>query len=98
MSLVPFEDPSEYDSPIEGEKKKCNHVQCAICLRRRCQEPGRTFQKYGDTVACDRCVRKAVKWAYETAVRWGGEPAKDNCGMPPRESVKPAPSLPTNEF
>ena len=76
----------------------CNHKQCTICLSRQCQDYARHFEKFGDVIACDRCVRKAVKWAYETAVRWGGEPAKDACGMPPREPTVPAVSLPNDEF
>lgn len=50
----------------------CGHEGCDICGVRPCDSPESSIEPYGDFVCCKRCVRRAIRFAYDASATFGG--------------------------
>lgn len=56
----------------------CTHKQCDLCFTRECRDA--VIKRFGQILACERCVNKAVQHTYDAVCRFGGPPPEDVCG------------------
>ena len=63
----------------------CTHKLCGLCGRRSCALGLGTIKDYGSVSACEPCTRKAVQFALQVAMKWGGSLPVDECAFGKKE-------------
>ena len=68
----------------------CNHPMCDLCGRKRCEQGVDLLKMFGPIRACDFCVKKAVRFAYDASCKWSAVIDKNRpCGYAPAPATLP---------